>query len=244
MVVRSSIEAAIGKIGLKEYFSRFSELLKNKLHNLEELMEFDKENKVFSTFFVGVNRGCGMCYSLEDSQYWIKKIKEKGFDVGVHGVEFNNLEGIKKEYETFKKISGLSAFGIRMHYLRNCEDTIKCLNETGYTFDSTTFKMENPFNIGDLWEFPLHVMDGYLFNKNGKWQNQTLKQAKEATKAEIDRAYGNGIEYFTILFHDRFFSRSFKAWKEWYIWLVGYLTNRAFEFITYREAIQELAVEG
>ena len=78
MVVRSSIEVAIGKIGLKEYVSRFSELLKNKLHNLEELMKFDKENKLSSTFFVGVNRGHGICYSLEESRYWIKKITVKG----------------------------------------------------------------------------------------------------------------------------------------------------------------------
>ena len=240
LIVRSSIELALGKIDLAQYILRFKELLKNKLHNLEELMEFDKQNNVPSTFFIGVNHGLGLNYSLKNAEYWIKKITEEEFDVGVHGVEFDNLEGIKKEYETFKQISGSSKFGIRMHYLRNSKDTLRFLNEVGYVFDSTLYKLENPFKVGDLWEFPLHAMDTYLFNKNSRWQNQTLEQAKETTEAEIDKAYSSGIKYFTILLHDRYFSKSFRSWKDWYIWTVGYLKNSGFKFINYREAIQEL----
>lgn len=239
-IVRSSIELVTGKIGFTEYLLRYNELLKNKLHHLDELLEFDRQNGVPSTFFVGVNHGLGLNYSLKNAEYWIKKITEEKFDVGVHGVEFDNLEGIKKEHETFKQISGLNGFGIRVHYLRNSKDTLRFLNEAGYTFDSTLYKLENPSILGDLWEFPLHIMDAYLFNKNSRWQNQTLEQAKEATKAEINRAYSGGIKYFTILLHDRYFSNSFKDRKDWYIWTVGYLKNSGFEFINYREAIQEL----
>ncbi|MDD5326973.1 MAG: hypothetical protein PHY02_04050 [Phycisphaerae bacterium] len=239
-IVRSSIELVIGKISLTEYFLRYNELLRNKLHNLEELMKFDRENDVPSTFFIGVNKGHGICYSLENAEHWIKKITKENFDVGVHGIEFDNLEGITKEHETFKQLSGLSKFGIRMHYLRNSQDTLTFLNEAGYIFDSTSYKFENPYRIGNLWEFPLHIMDGYFFNSNGKWQNQTLEQAKETTKTKIDLAFSNGIKYFTILFHDRYFSDSFKSWKDWYIWMVNYLKDNGFDFINYRKALQQL----
>ena len=86
-------------------------------------------------------------------------------------------------------------------------------------------------------------MDVYLFNKNSHWQNQTLQQVKDETKIIVDKSYRKGIKYFTILFHDRHFSYSFKRWKDWYIWVVDYLKNNGFEFINYREAIREMEKE-
>lgn len=239
-IVRSSIELVTGRIGFTGYFLRFKELVENKYQNLEELIGFDKENKVPSTFFIAVNKGLGLSYSLDNAKYWTEKIVEEGFDAGVHGIAFNNYDDIKDEYDTFRNLSGLKKFGIRIHYVRNSEDTLKFLDKASYIFDSTLCKLENPFKTGNLWEFPLHIMDGYLFCKNSKWQNQTLEQGKDKTKRIIEEAYKKGIKYLTILFHDRYFSDSFRSWKDWYIWAVSYLKNRGFEFTTYREAIQEL----
>ena len=83
-------------------------------------------------------------------------------------------------------------------------------------------------------------MDGYVINKGSKWQDQTLEQAKETTKREIEEAYDGKIKYHTILFHDRYFSDSFRTWKKWYMWLIGYLKDNQLEFISYRDAIKEL----
>lgn len=239
-IVRGSMELVIGKIGFTEYFLRFKDLAENKWQNSEELMEFDGGEQIPSTFFIGAANGVGLSYSLKNAEFWIKKTIEKGFDVGVHGIEFNDLGGIKKEYETFKQISGLSKFGIRMHYLRNSTDTLKFLNEVGYIFDSTLYKPENPFKVGGLWEFPLHIMDGYLFCENSKWQNKSLEQCKDKTRRIIDGAYKKDIKYLTILFHDTYFSNSFRSWKDWYIWAIGHLKNSGFEFTNYGEAIKEL----
>jgi len=239
-IFRNSIELAIRKAGFREYFLRFMELAKNKFQNLEELMGFDKENKVPSTFFVGVNNGLGLAYSLDDANYWIKKIIENGFDVGVHGIEFDNFWGIKKEYEVFENLSDLKKFGIRMHYLNNSEHTLKLLDEAGYLFDSTLDRLENPFKTGNLWEFPLHIMDSCIFHQNSRWQNQTLDQAKSTTQRTIEEADKKGINYLTVLFHDRYFSNSFRSWKDWYAWVVFSLKDTGFEFTTYREAIRQL----
>ena len=243
-LARNMIELTSGAISGKECCLRFAALFKGKWHNIEEIIGFDRENKISSTFFIGVTKGMGLCYSIENSEFWINKILQKGFDVGLHGIAFDNFKDINNEYNIFKKISKLDDFGIRMHYLRNNDNTLEYLNNAGFIFDSTLFKFQNPFKVVNLWEFPLQIMDGYLFNKNSHWQSQTLQQVKDETKRIIDKSYKRNINYFNILFHDRYFSDNFKSWKDWYIWIIDYLKNNKFKFINYRKAIQEIEDEN
>ena len=243
-LVRNMIELTIGAITAKEYQLRFSSILKNRWHNIKELIDFDAKESIPSTFFIAVDNALGLHYSLKDAEFWIKKILQNKFDVGLHGVAFDNFEDIKNEYNIFKKISKLNNFGVRMHYLRNKDNTLEYLNATGYIFDSSLFKFQKPFKVVNFWEFPLQIMDVYLFNKKSRWQNQTLQQVKDETKRLIDKSYKRNINYLNILFHDRYFSDSFKSWKDWYIWIIDYLKNNKFEFINYRNAIQELEKEG
>jgi hypothetical protein len=243
-LIRNIIELMIGIISGKECCLRFFSLFKNKWHNIEELIDFDGKKFIPSTFFIAVDNALGLHYSLKDAEFWIKKILQNKFDVGLHGIAFDNLEDIKKEYNIFKKISKLDDFGIRMHYLRNNKNTVEYLNMAGYIFDSTLFEFQNPYKIGNLWEFPLHIMDSYLFYKDSRWQNQTLEQVKDETKRKIEEAYKKDIKYFTILYHTRNFNDSFSSCKNWYIWLIDYLKNNGFEFVNYRGAIQKLEKEG
>jgi len=239
-LVRSSVELINKSISVKEYLWRLKDILNNKWQNLEELMKFDKENGINSTFFIGVSNGLGLSYSLESAQHWIKNILKEGFDVGVHGIACSNFDNMKKEFEVFKQISGKEKIGIRMHYLRSDKTTLELLSKIGYYFDSTLYGLDNPFKIGNLWEFPLCMMDGYIIYKNSRFQNQNLKQVKDSTKEIIEEAFKRNLKYFTILFHDRYFSDSFWTWKEWYIWLIEYLKENKIEFITFKEAIEEI----
>ncbi|RKY03900.1 MAG: hypothetical protein DRP56_10725, partial [Planctomycetota bacterium] len=239
-IVRSSIELAKGKITAAEYGLRFKEIALNKFHNLDELMRFDREHGVHSTFFLGVNQGLGLCYSLKNAASWAKKIAENGFEVGVHGIEFNDPDGVKKEFNLFAQRSGRNDFGIRMHYLRMSNDTIQYLDDAGYAFDTSVYQIENPYKVGDLWEFPLHIMDTYVFNHGCPWQNRTHQQAFEATVQTIESCREKGINYLTVLLHDRYFSSAFQSWQQWYVQVIRYLVDNAFEFINYRQAIDEL----
>ena len=244
-LVRSSIELFIKSISVKEYYNRFKDLFKNKWQNIEELIEFDKHNDISSTFFIGVNNGLGLSYNLELSKYWIKKILEEGFDVGVHGIAYNNLSGVKEEFDIFKQISGLEKFGIRMHYLRNSATTVDLISKAGYHFDSTLYKIEQPYKIRDLWEFPLNIMDGYIIMSKGKkWQVKHIDEIMDETKKIIDNMYRRKAKYITILFHDRYFSDSFYVWKKWYILTIEYLKRKNIEFISYKDAIKEMEKVG
>ena len=73
-IVRSFIEFGLRYISLFELRSRFKSLVENKWQNIEELMRFDRENEIPSTFFLAVNTGKGLSYSVDDAQLWIKRI--------------------------------------------------------------------------------------------------------------------------------------------------------------------------
>jgi len=240
-VIRSLIEWGLGSVSCSEFKNRIRSLTTNQWNQLEELMAFDQFHGIPSTFFVGVKNGCYLAYKKDVAMAWIKRIKAQGFDVGVHGIAYDNIGVMMQEHQTFQKMSGLNAFGIRMHYLRTNTDTIRRLADVGYIFDSTDMAMKNPYKVGGMWEFPLHVMDGDVLHKNGAhWQNSNLEEAQQFTKGKIITAAEMGIPYFTLLFHDRYFSDEFKTWKDWYLWFVAYCKVSGIKFVSYRDAIIEL----
>jgi len=239
-IIRSLIEVGTGIISLKQLYLRFRDFIKNRWNNIEELMCFNKENNIPATFFFGVNKGIGLSYSKELAQNYIRLVVRNKFDVGVHGIEFNNFKAMKTEFEDFKKISGLNKFGIRMHYLRVSKETLNYLDKIGYLFDSSTYEKRNPYKINRMWEFPLHIMDGFIILGEKRWQISNLEKALDKTKCLIEKLYNDGIEYLTILFHDRYFSDSFLTWKKWYIKTVNFLKDNKFEFVSYKQAIKEL----
>ncbi len=239
-IARSVIELTSGKISSKETKARVFEFLDNKWQNLEALMAFDKEKKVDSTFFLGVSKGRGLKYDLNTTRHWARKIRSNGFDIGVHGISFNNFTDMRKEFEAFKRVSGLLQFGVRIHYLLLSQNTLSYLERCGYLFDTSVYEVSSPYKYGHLWEFPLHIMDGNIFHMNTRWQNVSLKEAKVMTKMKIRQVLGRNIDYLTILFHDRYFSEGFEQWRDWYIWLIEYLVDQNIEFISYKNALAEL----
>jgi len=242
-LVKSTIEAFSRTISPKDYLLRYKEIARNKWQNIEELIEFNKKNSIPSTFFLGVNHGVGLVYSLQNAKKWAQKIISLGYDAGVHGIAYDDLQMMQKEHDTFKEISNLENFGIRMHYLRNDPNTITNLSKCGYLFDSTVYEIKNPYKVGDMWEFPLHIMDGYEIFQGKPWQYLKIEKIKDLTKQKIENIEKEGIEYLSILFHDRYFNESFSTWMEWYFFVIDYLKTNNIELISYREAIKELENE-
>lgn len=239
-MIRSHIELIGGFISLKEINERFSNFFNNKWQNLAEIFDFDKENEIPSTFFIGMDKGLGLSYPQSSAQFWANQILSHGFDLGVHGIAFSHEENMKKEYEDFKRLTGLENFGIRMHYLRKDETTLKLIGKAGYLFDTGIFTFEAPYKTERIWEFPIHIMDTYEFQVGKPWQNQTLDQVKKRTEEKIQTAINKNLPYLNVLMHDFYFSEGFSAFKQWYIWLVERLKNDNFEFINFKTAIREL----
>ncbi|MDQ3047213.1 MAG: hypothetical protein M3R27_06660 [Bacteroidota bacterium] len=239
-IIRANIELATGKISFSEYLKRLSDLLGNKWQQIDELIAFNESNGVPSSFFIGVNNGLGLSYSVAQAAVWIEKISKRNIEIGVHGIDFESFETVKREYDIFNQYAAGNSFGMRMHYVRKNENTLKFMEQSGYTYDSTENSFRNPYKIGNMWEFPFQIMDGWVIDKGKRWQNQTLQQAKDTTLKLIDEAHQNNLEYLGVIFHDRYFSDSFKTWKNWYIWMVEYLSANKIQFVNFGQAISQL----
>lgn len=238
-LIRSSLQLMSGSIELGEYGSRIAELVRNQWHNLDELIEFDRRNRIPSTFFIGMSRGLGMSYNRNAARSWIARFRDAGFDVGVHGLAYEKAVGIREEFEAFRALSGLTSFGIRMHYLRSSENTSHLLEKTGYLFDSTSMGVTHPLISGRLVEFPLAIMDVRVMYARGGINPVPLAEAQETTKLIIAKALEADLPYLTVLFHDRYYSGCFKVWKQWYEWLIEYLQKKNIPFTSFRDAVAE-----
>ena len=237
---RSFLQLCGRTISFSTFCSRINLVFRNRMHRIDELMAFDYVNGVPSQFFIGMNSGLGMSYTAEKAKPVIEYIKKYGFEVGVHGIDFQEYEAIKREHDLFKAISKTEAFGVRNHYVRFDSETFEKMDRAGYVFDSTWFNKEKtdlraPFKVGRMWEFPLHIMDGYML------KDKTLKQGIEDTRNVIEQADSQGIPYCTILFHDFYFNEScFPTEYHWYKWLIDFLLSNHYPFISYKDAVKEL----
>ena len=171
LMARSTIQLFQGMFGIKEWILRLCSVFPKERNSIQYLMEYDSTNNIKSTFFFGMRKGYGLTYSRADATKMIKKVDEKGFDVGVHGIEFENSLITESEKQALSSILGRSDFGIRMHYVHYTDNTFINLNKCGYLFDTTEFNkkngyvLKNPYKVGDMWDFPLAIMDGYLPTK-------------------------------------------------------------------------------
>lgn len=239
-MARMHIELISGKISMREYVLRWTDFFKNKWQNIDELITFNKIKSLPSSFFIGVNKGIGLNYSNVSAMVWIEQMKIRKAEIGLHGINFESLDAIKEEKKQFLELSKLPDAGIRMHYVRTNENTLNYFNEAGFLYDSTVNAFENPYKIGNMWEFPFQIMDGWVIESDKKWQSVTINKAKENTKKLIEKAYTHNLKYLGVDFHDRYFSNSFKTWLDWYTWLVDYLMENKIEFVNFNTALKEL----
>lgn len=237
---RAVMEWMNGVLTSKEAVLRLGDLFHKQWHHVDELMDFDQENGIPSTFFFGVNRGLGLNYSLAKAKPIIERVMARGFEIGVHGIEYKDEVMIKEEFNRFQNATNLTEFGVRMHYLRMDSNTLAKLSDTGYVFDSSEFVRSEPFCIGNMWELPLHIMDTKEFYEGKAWQYEKIDKIISNTKRKIENLQEEGVSYLSILFHDRYFCSSHKNYKQWYEAIVEFIQSLGVMFIGHSKVIKEL----
>ena len=224
-----------GVIDAKTFVARINFLSDKRINRLEELMTFESSMNIPATYFFVMQPGLGVAYKAEKAKPVIGKLLENGFNTGVHGMAYNDPKAMQQEFDTFKKISGLNKFGIRMHYLRTDTDTRNKLSATGYSFDSTDYGIARPYSIGKMIEFPISIMDVYSVRP----EHKTFKEAKAYTEEKMEQAANNNIPFFTINFHDMLFDPAYALYMEWFTWIIGLCKQKGYSFISFENALKQ-----
>jgi len=187
--------------------------------SLERIMDLEEKYDAKSSFyFLSLNRrDLDFNYHLSEIKDSMKKIIDRGFEVGLHGGHsaFNNLERLKKEKSMLEKIIKKQVIGYRSHYLRfNTPGTWEILSKSGFKYD-TSFGYPDcvgfrngmchpfkPFNLNtdsyiDIFEIPLVFMDSTI----DRYMLLDYENSLDLSKKLVDTVEGfNGV--ITFLFHN------------------------------------------
>ncbi|NLO90182.1 MAG: polysaccharide deacetylase family protein [Clostridia bacterium] len=207
--------------------------------NFQQIMDLERKYDAKSTFyFMATDRDpVRLRYNIEDIKGELKEIVKQGWDVGLHGgyYSYDDIGAIKREKQRLERALGREVLGYRNHYLRfKVPDTWVHLEKCGFKYDTTygytnvvgfrngmchPFKPFNP-NTGkqmEIFEIPLHIMDGALFDLTGGFNH-----AWQITKKLIDLAADcRGV--LTVLWHNSAFNCPFRVkWRRMYEKILEY----------------------
>lgn len=195
----------------------------NPYWSFDYLLQLEKEYKLTSTFFF-LNRGVRHIdsyynFSQKRIAHLIEHLQQEGCEIGLHGTvrSANDLEVKAKNLDQLNSVIADSVMGNRQHRLTYIHPlTMKNLVKNGIKYDSTLgfashegfrhsyclpyhpydFKNDKMINI---WEIPLIVMDGTLFDYRGLSYDEA-RHSVENILAEIKRFHG----IFTLLWHNSY----------------------------------------
>ncbi len=141
-------------------------------------------------------------------QRTVADARAAGFEIGLHPSYYahTHAQYLAEEVERFESQFSVSPASVRQHYLRyDPRLTPELHREVGFKIDSTLgfpgregFRRSTcmPFRLydlersrtADIWEMPLMVMDGTLFNRRGLSADESI----DVTKALMDRCRSFG----------------------------------------------------
>ncbi|HEX5185899.1 MAG TPA: hypothetical protein VFV86_03325 [Nitrososphaeraceae archaeon] len=195
--------------------NRFEKSIFDKVHsenlyyNFPELMDLEDRFNIRSTFFFRTYYENGNYLDYEDE---IKSLIKGNWEIGLHmdGKSIKNLDLIKKEKSNLEILTKKPINGNRVHYLSFDNMLLSKLFQAGFTYDSTMKKYKdrtsiedmNYSKINEIIEFPLTIMDTYLFTYMGVTEKNILDIFKDAISTAIDKDNSKNIKIITLLWHD------------------------------------------
>jgi peptidoglycan/xylan/chitin deacetylase (PgdA/CDA1 family) len=175
--------------------------------NFSEFMEIEEKYDVKSTFFFRTQYENGDYKDYHDN---IKELVDGGWEIGLHTdpTSVEDIKKIKNEKENLEKLTNTKILGNRVHYLSNDEHLLKKLAELDFVYDSSNRKSKDEITneemgyqkIDDIIEFPVTLMDAYLFT-HMKISEEKIISVIEKTLNSC-RQLDSKFNVMTILWHD------------------------------------------
>jgi len=192
---------------------RFDEKLFDKTsfdklyRNFSEYMEIEEKFDVKSTFFFRTQYENG---NYTDYKKDIKELVNGGWEIGLHTdpSSVSDIKKIEEEKNNLEKLTNSKIIGNRVHYLSNDKQLQKKLSELNFIYDSSNRKTKNTISSEDMGyhvieniiEFPVTLMDAYLFTHMGISEEEIIPIIKKTLNSS--RQLDKDFNIMTILWHD------------------------------------------
>jgi len=203
--------------------------------SIEKIVELDRGLGITSTFFL-------MCsgYRIDVSE--ILAARDIGFEFALHASYEAHLsrDRLADEKRTLSEKIGAEPRGVRHHYLRFREPDTWRAQSGLFLYDSTLAWQDHigyrggrayPFRTEyGIWEVPLAVMDGTVFN--------VQRVGWDQIKLLVDRVADRG-GLFTYLWHNESLTKisATRPWLDIYVKLTRYLLDKGAWFATAVEIV-------
>lgn len=193
---------------------------KDPYWNFNEILEFEKQLNITSTWYFLDNTGDNnSTYSFESEKIGdlIRSISDKDGEIGIHGT-FEGSESFQSLYESISRLNKVClkpVSGIRQHYLKYIFPTTTYIQvKSQLEYDSTLGFAERigfrnsyayPFKlfdfdnnkVMDIWQIPLNVMDVTLLD----YMKLPIDTFMNSIKPILDEVIKfNGV--FSLLWHN------------------------------------------
>jgi hypothetical protein len=174
----------------------------NPYFGIPEIMEMEEECGFRSTFFFRPRYDDGTLVKAYECV--LKELRRGGWEVSLHINNAESAESIVYEKRELEEALGARVYGSRVHYLRIDLKDLPLLEEAGFKYDSSICfnryevdaRNAGFFYAGRVLEFPITVMDAYLFTYMRVPEDKVLSYIEKA----INLGFSKG--FITILWHD------------------------------------------
>ena len=178
---------------------------RNPYYNIPDYMGIEEGYGVKSTFFFRTIYEGGHFHEYEDE---IHSLIRGGWEIGLHSdpKSVNSLEKLGDEKERLELITKHPITANRVHYLNGDVKLASMLQSLGFIYDSSVKKRKDRvtkddlgfYKIGNLIEFPVTLMDAYLFTY------MKIKEPQIVALFEKTLDYCKNVkkDIITVIWHD------------------------------------------
>ena len=174
--------------------------------NIPEYMELEEKLGIRSTFFFRTLYENGNVDDYEDD---IQTLQKGNWEIGLHTdpKSVEDIEKIKQEQEKLESLTRKPIIGNRVHFLNYNSELPKKLNELGFLYDGSLRHSKDKIDekemgyskIDGLIEFPVTLMDAYLFTHMGIKEDGIIPEFKKTI--EIGRNFSD-VNVISVIWHD------------------------------------------
>jgi peptidoglycan/xylan/chitin deacetylase (PgdA/CDA1 family) len=179
---------------------------KELYRNISEYMQIEERLDIRSTFFFRTFYENG---NVDDYENDIQTLLKGNWEIGLHTdpQSVEDVDKIKREKEKLEILTKKPIIGNRVHFLNyNSKLPIK-LKELGFLYDSSLRYSKDKIDekemgyskINGLIEFPVTIMDAYLFTHMGIKEEGIIPEFKKTL--EIGRKYSDE-NVISVIWHD------------------------------------------